>query len=244
MAVDAKGNLIDPDGASHSILIFKGPAMCGKLAGSIADPYGQPSDASSPDALGGPIAVANIFGGASSMLGSISICSVARGCTRNLTNPAMFEVAGVAMDSKGNCWADATNPRGAATLTYFQNCAGRGEAATGFANSSFGGLDFDAHGNLVTIDFAASNVRVYAGCDPACRKVGGPLALRGRAVFGKLNRLGVSFAAADVTSGQIDIYDYTPARLTYKYRFNEGLPGTQDVEGIAYDPHSKQEPSL
>ena len=34
VAVDGKGNLIDPDAGSRSIIIFKGPGMCGAKAGS------------------------------------------------------------------------------------------------------------------------------------------------------------------------------------------------------------------
>src|SRR5690242_2413919 len=106
MAVDGVGNLIEPDGGTRSVNIFQGPGMCGSLAGNIADPYGQPSDASSPDAINGKIAVGNIFDN-SSASGSISICTLAGGCTDNLMNAAMYKVAGVAMDNSGNCWASA-----------------------------------------------------------------------------------------------------------------------------------------
>ena len=45
VAVDGKGNLIDPDAGSRSIIIFKGPGMCGAKAASTSDSYGQPVDA-------------------------------------------------------------------------------------------------------------------------------------------------------------------------------------------------------
>ena len=61
VASDDAGNLIDPDGGTHSIIIGRGPDLCGPMAATIADPYGQPADASSLDALHGRIAVANVF---------------------------------------------------------------------------------------------------------------------------------------------------------------------------------------
>ncbi|HEY5425437.1 MAG TPA: hypothetical protein VIJ77_02710 [Candidatus Tumulicola sp.] len=240
LAVDGKGNLLDPDGGSASLLVYNGPGMCGSLAATIADPYGQPSDASSNDALTGKIAVGNIFDTGSTP-GSLSVCTKAKGCKVNLTNPNMNEVAGVLMDKKGNCWADATNTNGTATLTYFKKCAGKGLAATGFVNSSFGGLDMDTHGNLLAIDaFASPNgaLYVYSGCTPACTKVGGPYALHGEAVFGHLNKLGTQFVTGDFVNGQVDIYTYKPTALTYKYSFNNGLTASLDVEGVAFNPRS------
>jgi hypothetical protein len=66
-------------------------------------------------------------------MGSISVCSVSAGCTSNLTNATtMYEVAGVAMDNSGNCWASAWNPSSVATLTYFAGCAGSGVLARCF----------------------------------------------------------------------------------------------------------------
>ncbi len=80
MGVDGVGNFLEPDGGTRSLNIYQGPGMCGALAGNIADPYGQPSDASSPDALTGKIALGNIFDN-SSASGSVSICTLAGGCT-------------------------------------------------------------------------------------------------------------------------------------------------------------------
>jgi len=238
IAVDGKGNLIDPDGGSRSIIVFNGPGMCGTIGGTISDGYGQPSDASSADALNGKIVVGNIFD--NSGAGSISVCTVSGGCTSNLTNPNMYEVAGVAMDNSGNCWADAINSAGTATLTYFAGCTGSGQAATGFTNAYFGGLDIDNKGNLVTISAFDSKMYVYKGCNPSCSLVGGPFSMQGEAVFGHLNRQSMTFAAGDFSVGQVDVYYYSPTALTYWYSFNNGLGASYDVEGAAFNPRSKQ----
>ncbi len=198
MGVDQKGNLLVGVSGSE-ILVFSGPNMCGPQVGSFTDPYGQHSDIATKDAISGKIAVANVFDGnrQSHSAGSISVCTMAAGCGTNLTNPAMYEVFGVAMDEQGNCWASATNISATATLTFFKHCAGAGQSTTGFSNPYAGGLDFDAAGNLVSVSFANDAVYVYRGCKPACTMVAGPLALRGGTTFAHLNKRSTELIAAD-----------------------------------------------
>ena len=243
IAVDGAGNLIDPDGGAGAIIIGQGPNMCGPKAAKIADTYGQPVDASSANALTGKIAVANTFDNGSTP-GSISVCTVSAGCTKNLTNPAMDGVAGVAMDNKGNCWADGINPSVQATLTYFAGCAGRGVQATGFGNAGPGGIDIDASGNLLTIDVRGNSgtgaVEVYSGCKPACTLLSST-PLIAPAVYGHLNHLHNKLAVADFGHGQIDIYRYSSTGgVTYLYSFNNGLSASLFVEGVAYNKRSPQ----
>ncbi len=176
VAVDGNGNLIDPDGGSRTVKVFKGPGMCGKELGSIGDPYGQPSDATSADAATGTIVVGNQYDGPSTTIapGSITLCTLKAGCTKNLTTREIMAVAGVAQARNGDCWASATNSGGTATLIYFKGCSGAGRAASHFKNKSYGGLDIDSHGNLVAISSFSEELYVYAGCNPSCRLVGGP----------------------------------------------------------------------
>ncbi len=171
--------------------------------GSISDPYGAPIDAASNNAATGKIAVANLFEGSGA--GSVSVCTLAGGCKTNLTNSNMYEVAGVAMSRNGDCWADATNSTGTATLTFFKNCNGSGRAATGFVNPYYGGLDIDAGGDLVTISAFTPAIYVYKGCNPACSLVGGPFQMEGPAVFGHLNKTSTRLAAANYEFNRVDI---------------------------------------
>jgi hypothetical protein len=239
IAADDKGNVIDPDGGTRTVIVFA--PNCGKVIGTISDTYGQPADASSANAATGTIAVGNIYGpNGSGYPGSITLCTIKKGCTTNLTNSNVNEVAGVAMDAEGNCWASAENSSSAATLTYFAKCNGAGKAAIGYKNKSFGGLDIDAKGNLVAIDFAASAVYVYSGCNPKCTKVAGPLALHGESVFGHLNKTGKAFAAANISTGEVDLYKYTGTALSYTSSVSSGLSASLQPEGVAYASRSKQ----
>lgn len=242
VAVDGKGNVIDPDGGSRSIIIFKGPGMCGAKAASTADSFGQPVDAASNDALNDKIVVANMFDN-NSKPGSVSVCTMKGGCNVNLTNAAIYEMVGVAMDKHSNCWASAYTSQFTPVLIYFPKCKGAGVATTGYANTSPGGLDIDDAGNLVAIDTSANNIGalvIYSGCNPTCKVVGGPFSLHGEAFWGHLNEKSTAFAVANYTAGQIDVYKYSTTALTYLYSFNNGLNASYSVKGAAYNPRSKE----
>ena len=158
------------------------------------------------------IAIAKIFR-PSRTDGSISLCSLKSGCTANLTNPNMHEVAGVAMSKDGDCWASAIDANSHANLTYFKGCSGSGATAKGFINPSYGGLDFDAAGNLVSFSGNSAQLYVYRGCNPRCKLVGGPFSMGGTSVYGHLNKSRDMLAVADYQHGQIDLYTYTPTAV-------------------------------
>ena len=107
IAVDGKGDLLVPNGGSEYLTVYKGPTMCGKQIGLIADSYGQPADAAANDATSGPIVIANIRDDEGYKNGSISVCTRQGGCTVNLTNDSMYEAGGVAISNNGDCWVDA-----------------------------------------------------------------------------------------------------------------------------------------
>jgi hypothetical protein len=239
VATDPKGDLITPSQQGESIYVYRGPRMCGPTAATLSDPYGLPVDVASADALTGKIAVANIEDDgpiSNPPPGSITICTVAKGCTINLTNAQMYRVAGIAFDKGGDCWASATDLTGTPTLTYFAHCSGKGRAATGFQNDGYGGLQFDKKGNLLSLDFEGKRLWVYSGCKPACKLAAGPFPLKGQSLYGKLDNHGKTFAAADSQNGQIDIYKYSSTALTYEFSFNQDLSRSADVEGVAFSP--------
>lgn len=244
LAVDLKGNLIDPDGGSGYIIIFKGPQLCPTSEiGLISDTYGQPSDASTPDGATSTIAVGNIVD-KSSAPGSLSICTLKAGtCSTNLTNKAIYHAGGVAMSPGGDCWLDAkTSSTGGAALIYFKGCKGGGVVAKGFKQTYYGGIDIDNKGNLVINDLDAEDTYIYSGCNPTCKVVGGPFKLKGESFFGKLNSTNTNYATVDRTKASVDIYSYDGKSIKYMYSFNKGIEssGSQIVpEGVAQLPRSK-----
>jgi hypothetical protein len=234
---DSKADVIDPDGGSRSVIVFA--PNCGKSLGTISDSYGQPADATSDDASKSTIVVGNIFDN-SDTPASISTGTLKGGLTSNLTNSKIYELAGVAEDTKGNCWGSAINSSDEAALVYFKGCKGGGALATGFMNSFYGGLDIDSKGNLVAVDLTASAVYVYSGCDPKCTKVAGPLTLHGESVFGKVNKTSKMYAAGDFANGTIDLYKYDGKSLKYTSSISNGLSESLEPEGVAYAPRSSE----
>lgn len=242
VGIDGSGNLMVPDGGASYLLLYKGPGMCGASFAEIADTYGQPSDAASTNAATGTIALANIFDTGKTP-GSLTICTNSGGCTTNLTNSAIYEAGGVAMSTKGDCWLSASGVESGGTspaLVYFKGCAGSGTVATGFKNTSFGNLDIDDSGNLVSTDANAETIYVYSGCAPACKKLGGPFSMHGMSFFGKLNSTSKRYALADMANGAVDIYSYSPTKITYMYSFTSGLTASLIPIGDAFNPRSKE----
>lgn len=240
LAVDGKGNLVEPDGGTAVVNVYQGPTMCGKLVDSISDPYGQAADASSPDALNGKIVVSNLqttTGGD----GDLTVCTVSAGCSVELTNSNIYHAGGVAMSNSGDCWTDAkTSVSGGAALIYFKGCAGGGKVASGFKSTYYGGIDIDNSGNLVVIDDMAENIYIYKGCNPKCKVVGGPFALKGETFFGKLNAKNTEYIAVDRTDALVDVYSYSTKGLKFEYDYDNSLAASETPDGVAENPRSQQ----
>jgi hypothetical protein len=236
VAVDDAGNVIVPQ-ATGQILIGQGPKMCGAQAALLQNPFGAGVDASSADALNGSIAVSTVSS-LPTEAGGVAICSVAAGCTRELSNAAAFTPLGVAIDRDGNCWLDAVDVLGRPTLTRFRACAGGGIVAKNFVNQTFGGIEIDKSGHLLTFDVVGASgsgaLDVYRGCDPRCKLISSN-ALMNPAYFGHLNASGDRLAVGAFLAGQVDIYSYSPKQLKYLYSFNTGLSLFDDVLGVTYN---------
>jgi len=241
LGVDTVGNLIVPD-AFSGVVVYPGPTMCGSGSPTtISDTYGQASDAASVNALTGPIVVGNILGP-----GFVVNCSASSLSCTQLTpsSQGIGEVAGVAMDAAGDCWADSYNAAFTAViLTYWAGCTGTGTAATGWLNTGYGGLDVDNKGNVVSFNWhgsAGTDLWVYSGCNPACTSVSDNSLTENTAIFGHIGKHGQRLVAGAYLVGQADIYQYSPTTLTYYYSFNNGLSVSGDTEGAAYSPSSKK----
>lgn len=243
VATDSKGDYIQPDGGSATVLVYQGPGLCGPAAGMFPDTDGQPSGAATKNALTDTIYVTNILF-ASQTYGGISVCTLAGGCTSTLSNPAVNDYAySIALDKAGNLYFAgrvlvATSQYSAA-LVLFKNGQGAGEVIPSYVNAYPGGLDFDKDGNLLAIDAHANGVGalyIYTGCPDACT-ANGPWPLQAESVFGKLNRQGDRYYVGDFINGTVDVYKYKGPKggISYLYSFNNGMTVSGDVHGIALD---------
>lgn len=255
IATDTAGNVIVPD-ALGGIYAYKGPQLCGPELGHITGfSYQQAVDAAAIDAAHGKIAVAYHYGRFWGDPGSIAVCTLAKGCTSNLTNRGVFEIFGVTMTHNGDCWAEGwPYSSNLPNLVYYAGCKGPGQLATGFKNPNWGGLDVDNDGHVLAVSTESpapnetrSELIVYSGCNPKCTLLGGPFLLspprkRGSSEYGHLNRLNDRFVAADNKYRQVDVFAYTGhgTGLTYLYSFNSGLGPSAVPVGAAYDPSSQR----
>ena len=246
IATDPSGNLIVPQNNGDQVKVYSGPDMCGSLLGSFKDPYGQPANAASFDATSGTIAIADIKGKHGS-LGSLAVCSLSGGCTKKLEPKFTGYATGAALAKNGDCWLTTENRAfTGAGMTYWRGCAGTGKLVTGFKNVSYGSLSIDKRGNLVSIDFTGGRTGqlwVYSGCNPACTLIGGPFPLAGQPFFGALNAKGNTFGTIESEfpyGGTVDIYKYTPIKVTYEYSFDSGFAPVSMPEGFAYSPALNQ----
>jgi hypothetical protein len=242
--VDTVGNLILPanvnSNAEPGVNVFQGPKMCGKNLGTIDVIAGQAADAKSINAAKDNIYVGLIIDSSTSD-GAVDICTLkSLGCGAPITNSAITgHGAGVAIDSKGDCWMSAaTSSNTGFVMVYWKGCKGKGVVATGTKNSDFGGLFFDTKGNLVSIDVGGM-LYVYKGCDPKCTVVSSSK-MKGDSIFGNLNAAGNELVAGDVTNSTIDVYKYASTGAKYSYSFNSGLDGTGYTEAGGFDPTNKQ----
>jgi hypothetical protein len=248
IAVDRKGDLFVPGGTSgNTITVFAGPGLCGPKVASIADPYGDPVvPAADPNSVSEKIVVGTDDTTFSS---SVSVCTLSDGCTSNLTNPNISNVAGVAIARNGDCWGVGLGryPSTQPSLVYFAHCQGHGVLASGFQNQFGGKVDIDDNGNLISlsspggaISDSYSLLYIYSGCNPACTLVRRPFPLFGVSDSFHLDGRSKRFVAADIQYNQLDVYSYSTNSIEYKYSINNGLSPGGFVAGAAFSPESKE----
>ncbi len=229
IGTDPAGDLIASSSVSlyeYSVSVYRGPDLCGSLIGSVT--LSQfPRAVASLNAQSGKIVVAeeNEYLAA----GNLVVCTLAKGCGAPLTRPDMKGgTDGAAIAPNGDCWIsgeqlETYNPPGAAVLGYFKGCHGSGKTAKGYKNPYYGGLFIDNKGNIGAIDFNDGALYVYKGCNPVCTLIGGPFTLQGQSIGAGLNKAGDELAVGDFANQAIDVYAYSPTKLTYLYSVNNGL---------------------
>lgn len=244
VAVDLKGNLIDPDGGSGYVIVFKGPGMCPKKQlGLISDTYGQPSDASTPTAR--PTRSPSATSWVRARRREACHSAPSKPARVRRTSPTASSTTRAASRCRPAAtvgWTRRRVPPAARRLVYFKGCAGGGAVAKGFKQTYYGGIEIDNKGQLIINDLDGEDTYIYSGCNPTCKVVGGPFMLKGESFFGKLNAANTDYAAVDRTNGDVDIYSYTGKAIKYEYSFSKGITLSSSIvpEGVAQLPRSKE----
>ncbi|HZY96545.1 MAG TPA: hypothetical protein VFE35_05545 [Candidatus Cybelea sp.] len=187
-----------------------------------------------------------IVGGLSGTTSRVAACKLSSLSCTALRSPKMSNLAGVAMDKAGNCYADASDTSGKVGLWYYARCAKAGVelgSAQGFNEPNYGGLSVDNEGNIVVISTGfPSAVTVYSGCAKArCSVISGPFVLNGESIFGHLGRDNQRWVTVNIDGGTVDVYAYVGhgTGLTYLYSFDvPGCTPSGFCESAAYSPGS------
>ncbi len=105
VATDSAGNLIDPDGGSRTVTVFRGPAMCGTNLEvlRIATVSRRTRLPTMPRRAR---STSRTFRRRVEPYGNVSACTLANGCSAVLSNPAIGgQLFSVAEDDDGNVYA-------------------------------------------------------------------------------------------------------------------------------------------
>jgi hypothetical protein len=236
---DTEGNVYVPFGNTDTVTVFA--PNCGAQIGSYSDPYGQPVDfaakAGKVKLHGVPIqgAAFDIVGSSGSEYGNVALCTIAKGCTSELTDPSINTLYAGAYDSAGNVWASYLNQENVPALIVWPNGTMPGEVVSGYINSGVGGLQFDAKGNLIAIDSSLPGAYSYTcSVESASCTSNGSSVLNGHMLYGKLVAKGAAFDVADFSYGSIDVYSYPS--FTYQYSYIQGLDQSDLVIGLTGVP--------
>lgn len=219
IAADAAGNLYSPNVATGAVDVY-GPA-CGNLIASVADPYGAPLDvaahASGFYAAGGT---------------TVAACTL-NGCSSALTDPSIFQLETVAVDSHGNVWASYYGQSSGPSLIVWPGGVMPGRVVTGYVNQNTpGGLLFDRQDRLISVQTLFTHVYTYrcSAAKATCRNTA-IFSLQAASLFGALNARNTNFQATDYANDSVDVYAYPG--FTYEYSYNRGLLPGYSVQGIA-----------
>jgi hypothetical protein len=136
----------------------------------------------------------------------------------------------VATDSKGDVFAAGQTSTGSVVVEW----AGAKGACQTLGVTGFGtinGLTMDAKDNLIDIDDSAGILVWASPYNGAPTRV---IKEMGASAYGKLDAGNRILYVADYQNLTADAYDYKTG--TYNYSWNQGLPETGTIEGIAVDP--------
>lgn len=220
IAVDAGGNVYLPNLQTSTIDVYA--ADCGRLTAAVKDPYGADVDV----ALGNN----GTFYGAGGT--HVAICTTA-GCTRELTDPSIFQLETAAVDASGNVWASYYDQKGVPSLIVWRGGSMPGKQVDGYINQNTpGDLAFDRQDNLIALQTLFSHVYVYR-CDAGTATCTNTktITLRSGALFGALNAANTDFQVAEYPHNAVDVYSYPS--FAFEYTYTNGLRQGYSTQGIA-----------
>jgi hypothetical protein len=234
IGIDTHGDIYVANTGAKNVLVYA--AGSSSPTGTLADPGEFPVDVTiGPD---GTVYVANVFGpiGAS---GDVVLYSPGSSePTETLHDKCFLHVIGVALDKHNNLFAscDSTPGSGHGAVVEFKAGSTKG-IQTHIALGNAGGLGFDDVGHLLAIDGSGPSLNVY---DVGNSRPIYKLPLPGASIFFSFGRHSKQLYVADYALGEIDVFHYSPRKLTRVNTITKGMSSSSGSIGIATTPAQQE----
>ncbi len=154
--------------------------------------------------------------------------------TQTLSDVHFYRVMGVALDKSGNVWVsyNAAQAIGSGSVAEFK-AGSSSPIETHVKIGSCGGIAIDKAGHFLTIDEEVPSVNVYT---IGRRKPIAKLPLPGASAYLVFNKASDVLYVADYGLGEIDVFSYTPNKLTQINTITNGITPSNDNLGVAVTP--------
>ncbi|HLY01089.1 MAG TPA: hypothetical protein VKR56_01185 [Candidatus Cybelea sp.] len=233
LATDKSGTLYVAGNYGKSLGVATFAPRCGAQGPSFDEDYGEPAD----PVVDGTTLYLSISADVA-LPGSVTAYYTKGGPEpiRHLTDPAVSEGFGVAVDSRHNLfWSNTNAYSGGGQVVEFRKGQMPGTVLKATITPDFpGGVLIDRSNNLLFIDQSASAVLMYA--PPYDAPAFSKISLKAAAVYCALNARQTRIYCLDYANGSVDVYAYPNG--TYEYSYTNGIESSKDPIGIALAPGS------
>jgi NHL repeat len=234
IAIDSHGNVYVANNNAQNVLVYA--AGSSSPTGTLEDPGEFPVGLTVGS--DGTVYVANLDGSIGASGNVVIYAPGSSEPTKTLHDKCFLHVLGVALDKRGNLFASCEIAPGAGHGEVVEFKAGSTQGIqTHITLESAGGLGFDGAGHLLAIDVNGPTLNVY---DVGKPKPIDRLKLPGASIYFSFDRDSKELYVADYALGEIDVFRYSPSKLTQINTITNGMSPSSGNIGIANIPAQQE----
>ncbi|MGA7356395.1 MAG: hypothetical protein WA431_10295 [Candidatus Cybelea sp.] len=234
IAIDSRGNIYVANSNAENVLVYT--AGSSSPTSTLDDPDEFPIDVTV--GTDGTVYVANLDGPIGASGDVVVYAPGSTEPTETLHDKCFLHVLGVALDKHGDLFASCEIAPGAGhgQVVEFKSGSTKG-TQTHITLENAGGLGFDGAGHLLVIDGAGPTLNVY---DVGKSKPIDKLPLPGASIYFSFDHHSKELYVADYALGEIDVFRYSPSKLTQANKITNGMSSSSGSIGIANTPAQQQ----